>query len=202
MVRSTGTKMWVWGAVAALTIGMVGFGGPATAAQPAPSNAPAATASAKPAGYSVTITSTINRAVTPGNPTVTCTLASTALGGTTLLDDCGAATSTKKLTTYARTIPGLAAGEYTLVVTFTLSDGGTATATAHFTILGLREACAAQRDAYQASLMESVPNRPDIEWTCFSKFPLLATALAALSPYCSGAATQVFSSDVTCYKPL
>ena len=34
MVRATGTKMWVWGAVAALTIGMVGIGGPATAAPP------------------------------------------------------------------------------------------------------------------------------------------------------------------------
>ena len=57
MVRATGTKMWVWGAVAPLTIGMVGFGGPATAAPPATNNSPVATASAEVrAGNNVVVT--------------------------------------------------------------------------------------------------------------------------------------------------
>ena len=106
MVRPTGTKMWVWGAVAALTIAMVGFGGPATAVPPPTSSAPAATASAAVhEDGSVTVTYTINRVAKLTNPTVTCTLDDPPVSA-----DCGKPTgSTKKLTTYTTELTGLKA---------------------------------------------------------------------------------------------
>ena len=120
MVRGNGTKMWVWGAVAALTIGMVGFGGPATAAPPAKGNAPVVTASATVVGQTVSIVYTINRAAKPGNPTVTCTLVNTATHATTTLDGCGTPSPSKKATEYRLTTPRLADGDYEFTVTLTL----------------------------------------------------------------------------------
>ncbi len=154
--------MWVWGAVAALTIGMVGFGGPANAAPPKTNSAPVATASAaEPVGGEVTITYSINRAVKQGNPSVSCTL-----DGTPLVD-CGTpAASAKKLTSYTLNLSGQLDGTHVFEVTFSLTDGGTATATAQFTIDGLQQAC--------TELINGVVARnPDAStlWACASATP-------------------------------
>ena len=156
------SKMWVWGAVAALTIGMVGFGGPANAAPPQTNSAPAATASAaEPAGDDVTITYTINRAVKHGNSSVSCTL-----DGTPLVDCGTATTSAKKLTSYTLDLSGQLDGTHVFDVTFTLTDGGTATATAQFTITALQQAC--------TELINGVVTlNPDAQhlWACVSATP-------------------------------
>ena len=149
--------MWLWGAVAALTIGMVGFGGPATAAPPPTSSAPAATASAAVDGAYVTITYTINRAAKPGHPTVTCSLVS---DGATYTPDCSRGIPTKKLTTYGLTFIGLPDGDYEFTLTFTLSDGGTASATTQFTIDTLAASCEAL-----GGVLVYNPD-PDTGWSC------------------------------------
>src|SRR6187402_1223080 len=96
------SKVWVWGAVAALTVGIVGFGGPADAAPPSFSRAPVATAAAgEPAGDSLTIDYSVNRAVKQVRPSVTCTLDDVAI-------PCGGVSaSTKKLTSYALSLSSL-----------------------------------------------------------------------------------------------
>lgn len=131
--------MSVWGAVAALTVAIVGFGGPANAAPPAFSRAPVATATAsEPVDDSVTINYSVNRALKQVRPSVMCTLETVTI-------PCGRATeSTKKLTSYALSLSGLPDGVHVFAVRFTLTDGGTATATALFTIdtvPTLEEAC-------------------------------------------------------------
>ena len=195
MVRATGTKMWAWGAVAALTLGMVGIGSPATAAPPDKSSAPAATAaSAVQEDGSVTFTYKINRAAKLGNPTVTCTLVNTATHATTTLDGCGTPSPSKKATEYRLTTPFLADGEYEFTVTLTLTDGGTATASAPFTIAAAAQLQAACTDVMRGLLYFSSPeDNVTYIWQC-TQYPLrqsdaateLLTAswIAALQPFC------------------
>ena len=191
VMRAVGqpSKIWVWGAVAALTIGMVGMGGPATAAPPKTNSAPAATASAsEPVDDGVTITYTINRAAKTGIPGITCTLDTPPVP----IVDCGTSTaSTKKLTTYTLHLTGLEDGLHTFVVTFNLSDGGTASATAQFTIdtISPEEACAAQH-GYLVTYRELV------YWVCWPQetYVLGAGAVDALAPYCQGIAQWAFAS--------
>ena len=131
------SKIWVWGAVAALTIGMVGFGSPANAAPPKTNSAPVATASAaEPVGDEVTITYSINRAVKQGNPSVSCTL-----DGTPLVD-CGTATaSAKKLTSYTLNLSGQIDGHARVRGHFQPDRRRHRHATAQFTINALQQAC-------------------------------------------------------------
>ena len=117
------------GAVAALTIGLMGIAGPASAAPPTSNSAPVATITAvEPVGNTVTVRYTINRAAKQISQPV-CTLDTFTTVG------CGDQTgpSTKKLTTYSTTLTGLESGDHAFAVTFTLTDGGSATATALFT---------------------------------------------------------------------
>jgi hypothetical protein len=94
---------------------------------------------AEPVDDSVAVTYSVNRAEKQVSSPVSCTLD----GGPTA---CGAVTgSAKKLTSYALNLTNLADGEHAFAVTFTLTDGGSATAAALFTIdtgPTLEEACA------------------------------------------------------------
>jgi hypothetical protein len=122
-------------------IGFVGAAAPASAAPPAGNNRPAATATADvPVDDTVVVRYEINRGLKQIAQPVSCTLDNVAT-------DCGLQqSSTKKLTSYATTLTALPGGSHTFQVTFTLTDGGVATAVAEFSIedtpLTLEETCA------------------------------------------------------------
>jgi len=169
-MRATGrtSSVWVWGAVAALTVGMVGVAAPANAAPPASSRAPVATASAtEPVDDTVTVTYSVNRGAKQLRQPVSCTLdvVPTACGDVTA--------SSKKLTSYSRDLTELAGGLHVFVVTFTLTDGGTATASVEFTIdtPTLEETCTTVLGGTMTY------NLGPIAWRCFAD-PYLGGSVA------------------------
>jgi len=185
MVRVMRTSMrpprvWAWGAVAALTIGLVGIAGPASAAPPAANSAPVATATAAtPVDDTVTVSYSINRAAKQIAQPVSCTLDTFAV-------DCGAQISTsKKLTTYSLNLTGLADGFHTFAVTFTLTDGGTATASTEFTITPPASAYAQWETA--CSGLNGFSAAGGSTWSCFSPRGGLSDVTAPLKPICDEA---------------
>lgn len=184
------SRVWAWGAVVALTIGLVGIAGPASAAPPPSNNAPLATADAVPVDDTVTVSYRMNRAAKQITQPVSCTLDTSTV-------DCGVQLSTsKKLTTYSTTLTGLAAGSHTFAVTFILTDGGTATAAVEFIIdtPTLEEACASLGGILVPGLSGSL-------WACDGQpytgpqpttpseglAAIGDTWSAALDPYCDSA---------------
>lgn len=173
------SRVRAWGAVAALTIGLVGVAGPASAAPPASNSAPVATITAvAPVGDTVTVTYTINRAAKQISQPV-CTL---DMFTTTV--DCGDQTgsSTKKLTTYSTTLTGLADDSYMFEVRFTLTDGGTATTSAEFTITTAPSTYAEWETACNSVSGQDFGSFNS--WTCRYALTETSSALAALGPIC------------------
>lgn len=169
----------MWGAVAALTLGMVGVvAAPANAAPPGSSNAPVATASATdPVDDTVTVTSTVNRGAKQIRQPVSCTLDDVTV-------DCGTQTgSTKTLTSYSRDLTGLADGVHLFVVTFTLTDGGTAAASVEFTIdtPTLEETCATA----MGGLVIYSPS-PELDWVCIRyPYPGASISVEPFGRFCA-----------------
>jgi hypothetical protein len=177
------SKVWAWGAVAALTVGLVGVAVPANAAPPRSNSSPVATATASvPVGDSVVVDYDVNRAAKQIRQPVSCSLDGDALA------DCGLQQSTsKKLTSYSANLTGLEDGEHTFVVTFTLTDGGTATVTAAFTIstsLSLEETCS----AFGGTINPDIPST--VRWECGGLNVIVGEELAvladAMTPFCQG----------------
>jgi len=103
----------------------------------------------------------------------------------------------KKLTSYSKTLTGLENGEHVFAVTFTLTDGGTASATAEFsisTVATLEETCIAQ-NGYLL-----IGQAPSYDWLCENLTSSLAElALNALMPYCSSGLLTVVTDINTTY---
>jgi hypothetical protein len=185
------SKLGVWGAVAALTIGMVALGGPASAAPPGSSSAPTATASAEdPVGDTVTVAYDFNRAAKQAGQSVSCSLDGTPIA-------CGSITeSTKKLTSYSLDLVDLPDGEHVFAVTFALSDGGTASATAQFTINvidSVEEACAS---------VNGILERPlGYDFWCVPPAggALAVGAFEVVDPWCAGTLVGWIDNKLICY---
>jgi hypothetical protein len=92
-----------------------------------------------PVDDTVAVSYSVNRAAKQIAQPVSCTLDGVAT-------ECGVqGSSSKNLTSYSRTLAGLADGPHTFAVTFTLTDGGKATSATQFVIdaaMTLEEACA------------------------------------------------------------
>ena len=90
--------------------------------------------------------------------------------------------STKKLTSYSRALAGLADGVHVFAVTFTLTDGGTATASVEFTIdtPTLEETCT---DLLGGTVTYN-PS-PGVTWRCLAD-PYLGPffTVVPFSPFC------------------
>ncbi|MGR0320936.1 hypothetical protein [Agromyces sp. ZXT2-3] len=180
MPRSSRTALILAAATVLVTLGVAA---PANAAPSPKSNAPAASATAgTPDGDAVSIDYAINR----GSQAI----ASQAcdVDGTPVACDDAADTTTKKASTWSVDLDGLAVGEHTFTVTFTLTGGGSAAASAGFTIDGptLEEACASLTGTLIAA-------PPGFVWAC-GAVPytggltgvdaILTAGIAALGPFC------------------
>ncbi|WP_353815999.1 hypothetical protein [Agromyces sp. SYSU T00266] len=169
--------------LAAAALATFGIAGPAYAAPPAHSNAPAASATAgSPDGQDVTVTYGLNRGMQAVAEQV-CELD----GGEIPCDDV-ADTTTKKASTYSVDLTGLSVGDHVFAVTFHLTDGGTAAASAEFTIeQTLEEACASLTGIMTTSETETWV------WKCIADpytgsiptpIELVETGIEVLTPYC------------------
>ncbi|RXZ50246.1 hypothetical protein [Agromyces binzhouensis] len=168
---------------AAAAIATFGIAAPAHAAPPAHSNAPSASAMAgAPAGQDVTITYDLNRGAQAVADQV-CELD----GGEVPCDDVADST-TKKASTYSVDLTGLSVGDHVFTVTFVLTDGGTASASAEFTIeQTLEEAC-----AYLTGILTTSETETWV-WKCIANpytgsiptvIELVETGIEVLTPYC------------------
>ena len=182
------SRVWTWGAVAALTLGMVGVAIPANAAPPASSNAPRVTVTAEsPVDDTVTVRYEVNRGAKQIGQVV-CTLDGEATA-------CGIQEPpSKKSTSYSAGLAGLEDGVHVFAVAFTLTDGGAASAQVEFTI-----DTAPSLDEVCASIAGGTVTRGGVwEWTCAANpytgpfVPLLdAITLMyggkdTLAPFCLG----------------
>jgi|GEM_PF-3502889 len=178
----------------AAAIATFGIAAPANAAPPAHSNAPAATAAAGiPDGQDVTITYGLNRGAQA--------VADQAceLDGVEIPCDDVADSTTKKASTYSVDLTGLSVGDHVFTVTFELTDGGTASASAEFTIeQTLEEAC-----AYLTGILTTSETETWV-WKCIANpytgsiptpIELVETGVDVLTPYCpSGDFSGSFAS--------
>ncbi|WP_401000835.1 hypothetical protein [Agromyces sp. GXQ0307] len=179
------TRTTVLVAAVAVIAGL-GLAAPAHAAPPAKSNAPVASATAgTPDDDAVTIDYAINRGAQA--------VADQAcdVDGTPVACDAAADTTTKKASTYSVDLGDLTDGDHRFTVTFTLTDGSSATAAAGFTIDAaptLEEVCA----SFTGTLTEPAFDEGSY-WTCIAEpytgtitdtSELLLFGLNALRPYC------------------
>ena len=172
------SNVWCWGAVAALTVGLLAVAVPTSAAPPPSSDSPVPTATAAVTGDSAVVDYSINRAAKQIRQPVSCTLDGHPV-------DCGRrGPSSKKLSSYSTTLTGLESGmKHAFQVTFTLADGGTASATVQFAIAPPptpQQACIAQGGSYY-------PDYNFYRWFCESAAPphFPVGAQAILTAACS-----------------